>query len=88
MRTAELRMKEETAIARREKNTVKVLTATIQDLSPNIIEPGELIYLNIQSVTFSSNSKQSMTFMALCQILLIKSDLKNQAIYKLLGSFS
>ncbi|MEL0529354.1 hypothetical protein AAC432_05925, partial [Lactobacillus jensenii] len=62
MRTAELRMKEETAIARREKNTVKVLTATIQDLSPNIIEPGELIYLNIQSVTFSSNSKQSMTF--------------------------
>ena len=39
MRTAELRMKEETAIARREKNTVKVLTATIQDLSPNIIEP-------------------------------------------------
>ena len=65
MRTAELRMKEETAIARREKNTVKVLTATIQDLSPNIIEPGELIYLNIQSVTFSSNSKQSMTFIIL-----------------------
>ncbi|WP_034538204.1 hypothetical protein [Lactobacillus psittaci] len=44
MRTAELRMKEETAVARKEgreegdKNTVKVLAATIQDLRPEINE--------------------------------------------------
>ncbi|APT14872.1 hypothetical protein QP343_07980 [Lactobacillus jensenii] len=44
MRTAELRMKEETAVAERrgreegDKNTVKVLTATIKEMRPHINE--------------------------------------------------
>jgi hypothetical protein len=40
MRTAELRMKEETAVARREeqKNTVKALTATIKEMRPEVNE--------------------------------------------------
>lgn len=44
MRTAELRMKEETAVAERrgreegDKNTVKVLTATIKEVRPHINE--------------------------------------------------
>ncbi|NJJ06312.1 hypothetical protein [Lactobacillus jensenii] len=44
MRTAELRMKKETAVAERrgreegDKNTVKVLTATIKEMRPHINE--------------------------------------------------